>query len=72
MYPAPVATGPIVPAPTIGNGYPRAPAGVDLLPDITPLKPGGQRAPRRLERVEVIVDARATRTILNEGAFAVS
>ena len=70
MYPAPVATGPIVPAPTIGKGYPRAPAGVDLLPDITPSRPAGAERPGDWNEVEVIVDARATRTILNDGAFA--
>ena len=67
MYPTPTPTGPVIPAPTIGNGYPAAPSGIDLMPDITPTRPVGKLRAGEWNELEVILDASATRTILNEG-----
>jgi hypothetical protein len=54
-------------APSIGNGIPPAPTSVNLMPDIPPVRPQGSLHRADWNELEIVIDAGAVRTILNEG-----
>jgi hypothetical protein len=69
LYPLRDTSGP-GPAPLMGKDFPPPPATLDLRPDIPPSRPAGVLNDADWNELEVVVDARSTRTIINEGPLA--
>jgi hypothetical protein len=70
MYPPRVVPADAPPAPAVGKDFPPAPRTIDLLPAIPHSRPAGSLKSGDWNELEVFVDARTTRTILNEGPLA--